>query len=203
MLTVITGGSGSGKSAYAENYISDTALKYDNCNKYYIATMKVYDDEGQKKVERHKNLRRGKEFITIEQPNDIERMLVTLEKSYNLSFSFFAANYFKQDAICKNVALIECMSNLVANEMFTLDENGNSKIVSVQEVCNKVTNGIKVINDYFEDLVIVTNNVFEDGVLYDDSTMRYIEALGIVNQQIAIMADHVIEVVVGLPVVIR
>lgn len=203
MLTVITGGSGSGKSAYAENYISDTALKYDNCNKYYIATMKVYDDEGQKKVERHKNLRRGKEFITIEQPNDIERMLVTLEKSYNLSFSFFAANYFKQDAICKNVALLECMSNLVANEMFTLDENGNSKIVSVQEVCNKVTNGIKVINDYFEDLVIVTNNVFEDGVLYDDSTMRYIEALGIVNQQIAIMADHVIEVVVGLPVVIR
>lgn len=203
MLTVITGGSGSGKSAYAENYISDTALKYDNCNKYYIATMKVYDDEGQKKVERHKNLRRGKEFITIEQPNDIERMLVTLEKSYNLSFGFFDANYFKQDAICKNVALLECMSNLVANEMFTLDENGNSKIVSVQEVCNKVTNGIKVINDYFEDLVIVTNNVFEDGVLYDDSTMRYIEALGIVNQQIAIMADHVIEVVVGLPVVIR
>lgn len=203
MLTVITGGSGSGKSAYAENYISDTALKYDNCNKYYIATMKVYNDEGQKKVERHKNLRRGKEFITIEQPNDIERMLVTLEKSYNLSFGFFDANYFKQDAICKNVALLECMSNLVANEMFTLDENGNSKIVSVQEVCNKVTNGIKVINDYFEDLVIVTNNVFEDGVLYDDSTMRYIEALGIVNQQIAIMADHVIEVVVGLPVVIR
>lgn len=203
MLSVITGGSGSGKSAYAENYISDTALKYDNCNKYYIATMKVYDDEGQKKVERHKNLRRGKEFITIEQPNDIERMLVTLEKSYNLSFGFFDTNYFKQDAICKNVALLECMSNLVANEMFTLDENGNSKIVSVQEVCNKVTNGIKVINDYFEDLVIVTNNVFEDGVLYDDSTMRYIEALGIVNQQIAIMADHVIEVVVGLPVVIR
>lgn len=203
MLSVITGGSGSGKSAYAENHISDTALKYDNCNKYYIATMKVYDDEGQKKVERHKNLRRGKEFITIEQPNDIERMLVTLEKSYNLSFGFFDTNYFKQDAICKNVALLECMSNLVANEMFTLDENGNSKIVSVQEVCNKVTNGIKVINDYFEDLVIVTNNVFEDGVLYDDSTMRYIEALGIVNQQIAIMADHVIEVVVGLPVVIR
>ena len=203
MLSVITGGSGSGKSAYAENYISDTALKYDNCNKYYIATMKVYDDEGQKKVERHKNLRRGKGFITIEQPNDIERMLVTLEKSYNLSFGFFDTNYFKQDAICKNVALLECMSNLVANEMFTLDENGNSKIVSVQEVCNKVTNGIKVINDYFEDLVIVTNNVFEDGVLYDDSTMRYIEALGIVNQQIAIMADHVIEVVVGLPVVIR
>lgn len=130
-------------------------------------------------------------------------MLVALEKSYNLSFGFFDANYFKQDAICKNVALLECMSNLVANEMFTLDENGNSKIVSVQEVCNKVTNGIKVINDYFEDLVIVTNNVFEDGVLYDDSTMRYIEALGIVNQQIAIMADHVIEVVVGLPVVIR
>ena len=47
MLVLITGGSGSGKSAYAEDYI--TKLSKD-CRKYYIATMQVYDEEGQKKV---------------------------------------------------------------------------------------------------------------------------------------------------------
>lgn len=198
MLTVIIGGSGSGKSAYAENYISDITSKYDCYNKYYIATMKVYDDEGQKKVERHRSLRQGKGFITIEQPNDIERMLAVLEKSQNLSNT-----PFKQYAICKNAALLECMSNLVANEMFTLDENGHSKIVPLHEVCSKIINGIKAINGFFDDLVIVTNNVCEDGMSYDDTTMEYIKALGYINQQLAFMADHVIEVVVGLPVVTR
>ena len=59
------------------------------------------------------------------------------------------------------------------------------------------------IKDTLDDLVIVTNNVFEDGIEYDDTTMEYIRAMGIVNQRIAAMADHVIEVVVGIPVVIR
>ena len=62
MMTVITGGSGSGKSAYAEDYIGQIAAKSDHCNKYYIATMKVYDAEGQKKIDRHRQLRQGKGF---------------------------------------------------------------------------------------------------------------------------------------------
>ncbi len=87
--------------------------------------------------------------------------------------------------------------------MFTDDGNGNSKIVPADIVCEKITNGIRAIKDTLDDLVIVTNNVFEDGIEYDDTTMEYIRAMGIVNQRIAAMADHVIEVVVGIPVVIR
>lgn len=196
MLTVITGGSGSGKSAYAEDYISEIASQYDICNKYYIATMKVYDSEGQKMIERHKNLRQGKNFITVEQPNDIGTILEALEKIQNVYLT-------KQNTNNKNIALLECMSNLVANEMFTLDENGDSNINPPQNVCNKIISEVKIINDYLDDLVIVTNNVFEDGILYDDTTMEYIKALGVINQQLAMIADHVIEVVVGLPITIR
>ncbi len=46
MMVLIIGGSGSGKSAYAEEYIGRIAGKG---NKYYLATMQVFDEEGKKK----------------------------------------------------------------------------------------------------------------------------------------------------------
>ena len=72
MMVLIIGGSGSGKSAYAEEYIGRIAGKG---NKYYLATMQVFDEEGKKKVSRHQRLRKNKGFLTIEQPIDIEKAL--------------------------------------------------------------------------------------------------------------------------------
>lgn len=46
MITLITGGSGSGKSAYAEKYICRVSNENGYKEKYYIATMQVFDDEG-------------------------------------------------------------------------------------------------------------------------------------------------------------
>ena len=63
-MILITGGSGSGKSAYGEKRI----LEAGEMTRYYIATMEVFGEEGRKKVERHKMLRQGKGFITIESP---------------------------------------------------------------------------------------------------------------------------------------
>ena len=50
MITLITGGSGSGKSAYAEKYICHVSNEKGCKEKYYIATMQVFDDEGQQKT---------------------------------------------------------------------------------------------------------------------------------------------------------
>lgn len=47
MITLITGGSGSGKSAYAEKYICHVSNEKGYKEKYYIATMQIFDDEGQ------------------------------------------------------------------------------------------------------------------------------------------------------------
>ena len=60
MITLITGGSGSGKSAYAEKYICHVSNEKGYKEKYYIATMQVFDDEGQRKIDRHRRLRAGK-----------------------------------------------------------------------------------------------------------------------------------------------
>jgi adenosylcobinamide kinase/adenosylcobinamide-phosphate guanylyltransferase len=69
MITLIIGGSGSGKSEYAENYITEIS---ESKSKYYIATMQAYDNEAQQKINRHRKLRSHKNFQTIEQPTNIE-----------------------------------------------------------------------------------------------------------------------------------
>ena len=62
MIVLVTGGSGCGKSTWAEKLVA--SLPEDN--RFYIATMQVYDDESVKRVARHRAQRTDKGFITIE-----------------------------------------------------------------------------------------------------------------------------------------
>ena len=170
--------------------------------------MQIFDDEGQRKIDRHRRLRAGKGFITIEQPRDIQNAVSKLQSESSLKTG--------------RSALLECMSNLVANEMFppvdasgmqaaeaekeTLDdpENMNDyETAQISHVSKKVLKEVSILSENVAELVIVTNNVFEDGVSYDESTMNYIKAMGIVNRGLAAMAEHVVEVVAGIPVVVK
>ena len=178
-MVLIIGGSGSGKSAYAEEYIGRIAGKG---NKYYLATMQVFDEEGKKKVSRHQRLRKNKGFLTIEQPIDIEKALPKIKAGSSV--------------------LLECISNLTANEMF-LNENPEKNPRSCKEVTDSVVEGIQSLKQKTGHLVIVTNNVFEDGINYEEGTMEYLRVIGSINEKLADMADEVIEVVVGIPLVIK
>lgn len=175
-MTLIIGGSGSGKSAYAEDYMVSIS---EDRKKYYIATMQIYDEEGKRKVERHRMLRGGKGFSTIEQPVDIGKAAEKMEAE-------------------DRTALLECVSNLTANEMFSGEVPGTEEVIT-----EKIVGGIAVLNRELTHLVIVSNNVFEDGNVYDKTTMAYIRAMGRINQKLAEMADEVVEVVVGIPIVIK
>ena len=179
MMVLVTGGSGSGKSAYAEEYVEMLST---DCKKYYIATMQVYGREGKEKVCRHQKLRAGKGFFTIEQPKDIHE----------------AAKKMQAKNGTERIALLECMSNLTANEMF-----GEEELKACEVVTKKIIREIELLNNSVKHLVIVSNNVFEDGITYDKTTMDYICAMGRINQKLAQMADRVIEVVVGIPVVMK
>lgn len=175
MLTLVIGGSGSGKSAYAEQIIME---RYPTKKKYYIATMQVYGEEGRQKVLRHQKLRAGKGFETIEKPRNLSEIEVYDAKSA--------------------VALLECTSNLVANEMFV--QRGDTYVNrEADEVVSKVMQDLAQWKRQWENLVIISNNIFEDGVCYDASTREYQKALGLINQKLCELSDEVIEVVVGIP----
>lgn len=193
MITLVTGGSGSGKSAYAESLLS-------SCEgiRYYIATMQIYDAEGEKKVERHRKLRAGKGFLTIESPINVGKIQFACAGKAEQAQYRQEVERKVQGSSEKKSALLECMSNLTANEMFTKDG-----IKSAEEVVGKIVSEMQTLSQKLDNLVIVTNNVFEDGVIYDAGTMEYLKALGRINAALARLADRVAEVVVGIPVELK
>ena len=184
MITLVLGGSGSGKSAYAEHLLDGKT------NKYYIATMQVYDAEGEKKVARHRRLRAGKGFVTIEQPRDIGEVDFSKRAQQAMEPPDRAGQNVTERPRC---ALLECMSNLVANEMFR--EGGFHP-----EVAEKITEGVKNLLSQAKHVVIVTNEIFSDGILYEEESEQYKKELGQINQKLAELAEEVVEVVYGIPV---
>jgi adenosylcobinamide kinase/adenosylcobinamide-phosphate guanylyltransferase len=144
--------------------------------------MQPFGEETLEKIKRHQKLRSDKNFYTIEQQTDIQNATKTLNNH--------EAN--------NSTALIECISNLTANEMFSEKEPLDSKTVT-----DKIINGISRLKEEFTHLVIVSNNVFEDGQIYDEATMEYIKAMGEINTKLAFMSDRVVEVVVGIPIIIK
>lgn len=203
MVCVVTGGSGSGKSEYAEHLAMTLGEK-----RIYIATMQALGEEGRQRVARHRNMREGKRFVTVECPAGLERLTEDEECRSLLDGS---------------VALLECMSNLAANEMFSRERNelrtGSGKAAGDAEtevktdmdgiadnavqVKNRILAGIQELRRHCSHLVIVTNEVFSDGTEYDSETMEYIGCLGMLNTALAGMADQVTEVVCGIPVKIK
>lgn len=135
MLYLITGGSGSGKSEYAENIAKELYNRLSAENLIYAATMKPYGEIAQKRIKRHRALREGKGFKTV-------------ECYYNLQNLTVDSN---------SVVLLECISNLTANEMFERDNK------------NAVYDTVKAVNQLTEScmaVVAVTNEVFSDGIEY-------------------------------------
>ncbi len=173
MMTLMIGGSGSGKSAYAEKRACEAGAPL-----YYLATMRIMDEEGKQKVRRHQVQRERKGFLTVEKPVNIG------EANAQIAYG--------------GTVLLECISNLAANEMFS----GPSKKAADRTAAD-VIRGIRQLSEQAGQLFIVTNQVFEDGIVYQEETKDYMDALGKINCDLARMADEVIEVVAGIPVVIK
>lgn len=170
MIVLVTGGSGSGKSAFAE----DKVLSFGEARRIYIATMYPFDMESKKRVHRHRNMRAGKGFETVECYTNLKDLLLPKD----------------------SVVLLECMSNLVANEMF---QKHGAKERTVEEILE----GIREIAGYVRHLVIVTNEIFSEAEFYDGETETYRKYLGEINRSLGEMADEVYEVVYGIPLCVK
>ncbi len=170
MFAVVSGGSGSGKSAFAESL----AMTCEPGGKIYIATMEPYDEEGKRRVKRHHRMREGKHFQTIECFRHLDR--VAVEPS--------------------DTVLLECMSNLVAGEMFHPEGRG-------EETAQAVLADVRQLAASCRNLIVVTNDVFGDGIEYAEGSQRYLEILGEINQGLGHAADQVFQVVCGIPVCVK
>lgn len=202
MLHIVYGGSASGKSSYAESF----AMSLQGEGRLlYIATMYPYkwntteiDPETMQRIERHRAMRADKGFDTVECYRHVEHIVAK-----------------RQD-----VLLLECMSNLLANEMYLepdSDDGGLAETMSEVEktgvgmsetlspVSKKIVQVLVNLSTRVQDVVIVTNDVFSDGgsLTYDESTREYVKNLAEINCALAREAATVTEVVCGIPVIVK
>lgn len=167
MLIVITGGAASGKSAQAERILCERAAPG---SRLYLATMQPFGEAARARMLRHHKLRAGKGFETVERYTGLDSL--KLERQY--------------DGI-----LLECMSNLLANEQFSPEGAGENAVACILQ-------GIDSLRAQCRDLVIVTNEIFSDGEVYPEETMQYMRMLGQINCALAERADIVLYTVCGI-----
>ncbi|MCR5104198.1 MAG: bifunctional adenosylcobinamide kinase/adenosylcobinamide-phosphate guanylyltransferase [Eubacterium sp.] len=170
MIYLVIGTQNSGKSELAEKLSLETG----DSNRFYIATMKIYDEAGLQRVEKHRKMRDGKGFITIEQEYNITEVLKLIDNPKEAT------------------VLIECISNLVGNEMY---ENKDNKDLKEQksEFVNSVAEDIKVVADSVNNTIIVTNEYESNAKGYDDETRLYVQLLNNVNEEIIKFSDKIFD----------
>lgn len=164
MRYLILGGSKSGKSMYGQNLARD--IYSGNGKLYYIATMKPFDEEDQVRIENHIKDRIGYDFSTIECHRDIINVLQSVSK--------------------EDVVLIDSITSLLTNEMFN-EGKFNKNIYS------KIANEILEIGKKAKDLIVVSDYIFSNSLLYDEYTNTFLKELSYITRILAKDMDYVLE----------
>lgn len=166
MLVFISGGVKCGKSMFAQ-HISRFLAERDNGGLVYGATMMPMDDEDRKRISRHVEDRSGWGFRTIEE---------------GLSLAKLADQLFGGETV-----LFDSLTAYVQNNMFFEGDyhpefDASSFKEDLQYLCGKCAN-----------LVVVSDYIFSDAIVYEDLTERYRMLLGKVQCECASAAQLVAE----------
>lgn len=164
MMTLIIGTPDSGKSAYAEQVAQ---FYSDGQRMAYVATMIPYGEEGLQRVEKHRKLRADKSFVTFEQP---------------VAVGAIAGDLAKEGL---DTVLLECVSNLVGNEMY----HENNKALSDDALQLLIVDEIKELSKAVSHLIVVTNR-FAMEEHFDEETRRYVRMQMAVNELLKQEADQ-------------
>ena len=175
-LILVTGGSGSGKSAWAEK----TLLARAKGRAVYLAAMENDGSaEAAARVARHRAMREkhgleaGLAFLTVERPVDVGGAAVEPGDS----------------------VLLEDLGNLLANEIWS------PAGVGPERAEEWIFSGLCALLERVELLIVVSCDVFADGTEYDEGTMAYIRSLANLHRRLAPLACQTVEVVCGIPII--
>jgi adenosylcobinamide kinase/adenosylcobinamide-phosphate guanylyltransferase len=173
MLTLVIGGARSGKSRFAQSLPAQSARVA------YIATARCEDAEMEERVAQHRR-DRPTHWVTIEEPLEIARAVERLGDSFDF-------------------ILIECLTLWLSNFSW---EHRESDAASLRAAASReVAGAIAAAGDAH--LVLVTNEV-GCGLVPETPVGRLFRDLqGLVNQDVARLADWVYHTVAGIPVPIK
>ena len=168
MRVLVYGGGGSGKSAFAERFMLELG---EAGRRWYVATMRPDGHEAAERIARHQAVRSHKGFTTVERYTDLGGLELA-------------------DA---SPALLECVGNLLANEMFSPGGTAGDPLETVWR-------GIEALAGRCGHMLAVSNDVSADGATYHPETEAYRRNLAEINRRLAAMCEVVVETVCGIPV---
>ena len=179
-ITLVTGGSRSGKSTYAEGlYEGNDAV-------LYIATAIITDKEMQKRIEIHKESRNQK-WETAEAYKDLDKIV---------------SNTSKRDII------LDCVTVMITNLMFDKETPiENLTLAEIEELEKEIVGEfkklIKEVISRDKNLILVTNEVGYGLVPEYKLGRIFRDIAGRVNQELARHSDEVYLVSCGLPLKLK
>ena len=137
--------------------------------------MRPFGAESERKIARHRTMRAKSGFVTFERYTNVGGLALPE----------------------RGTALLECVCNLAANEMF--GERGEIRAGAEKAILV----GVAALENACENLIVVTNDVGSDDGIYPESTRAYIELVGRVNRALAERFECVCELVCGIPLVVK
>lgn len=177
-LIFVCGGSGSGKSAWAERAILSQAAKVPGSRAIYLAAMENAGAEAAARIARHRAMR-------ARHGAEAGVMFTTEERCADIGGAAIQPGDF---------VLLEDLGNLLANEIWSPYGAG------ADHAAERVLTGILSLLERACKLIVVSSDVFRSGETYDEGTMFYIRALAGLHRELTKMASQAIEVVCGIPI---
>lgn len=168
MNIFISGGCKNGKSLKAQVLARDMA-KEKGTVLYYIATMIPTDEEDEKRIVRHLEARDGWGFVTLEHPLNLCDLLK------------------RDDVDSKGVFLLDSVTALLSNEMFTNDG------IYHENAGDKVRQDLIDFAEHTGNTVFVSDYIYSDAADYDDITENYRKSLACCDRALAQICSRVIE----------
>lgn len=209
---LISGGAKNGKSMYAQKIAKAMSVEYD-VPLYYVATMEPTDEEDENRIKRHVQDRAGWGFTTIEEPKKLINVfdardigfMTEVDNADNVYNTDDAnntdnadnANYLDIKCMGKppinpnGVFLVDSLTALLGNNMF--GKNGSMKL----DCFDDVRDDIYAFSTIASNIVMVSDSIGCDGIIFDQITEAYRESLARLEREIASYYDRVTEVSVG------
>ena len=175
-ITLITGGSRSGKSAFVQKMAEEQPG-----SRLFLATCPVTDSEMEIRILRHIQDRQKGNWATVEEPVDIAQTLRE-NKRYD-------------------TVLIDCLTLWVNNLMF--DAAGNNRELDEDAVRLETEKLLGAARQHPGDVIMVTNEVGLGIVPENRAARLYRDLIGRCNQCVGLAADRVYLVSCGIPVQIK
>ncbi len=175
MMVFVSGAVRSGKSAFGERLVLSHGGR-----PIYLATSQVYDGEMAQRIEHHRQSRAGKGFVTLEQHQNIGSV---------------TAKLMPNDAV-----LLDCLGTLAANEMFGKPD-AEEITGSMDVLYDKILSGVGRIKDSVSMLVVISNELFSDGIIYDGMTESYLHLMGRMHCALVTRAEVAVECANGCHII--